>query len=83
MATQVTPPVQPQSGFLGFFETTIGRAVRRAAILAAAAAATAFLGSILNDPTFSQATPKDLLPFSLYWVARTLIDLLNPKISNL
>lgn len=80
---QVTPTVQPTTGFLGFFETTVGRAIRRAALGALALAATAFLGSIINNPTFSNAVPNDTLPFILYWVARTVMDLLNPKISNL
>ncbi len=68
---------------LGFFESTLGRAVRRAAMLALASAATVFLGSIANDPALVHSTIKDGLPFFIYFTSRTLLDLLNPKISNL
>lgn len=84
MATQVNPPVQPTSAPLGFWETTVGRAVRRAAVLAGAAALTALLGGLLNDASLQAAANNgDKIALALYWLARTLLDLLNPKISNL
>lgn len=85
MATLVTPPVaQPTSGVLGFWETTVGRSVRRAAVLAFAAAATTFLGHLVDSQVLQTAANNgDKIALLLYWVARTVLDLLNPKISNL
>lgn len=79
MATKTTK----QSADLGFFETTVGRAVRRAGVLALSGAVTAFLGTLANDPALSHATVKDGLPFFFYWTVRTCLDLRNPKITNL
>lgn len=85
MATQVQPPVQPSNtAALGFWESTVGRAVRRAAILAGAALLTSFLGSLLSDQSLQAAAGNgDKIALALYWLARTLLDVLNPKISNL
>jgi hypothetical protein len=84
MATQVNPPVQPTSVALGFWESTVGRAVRRAVLLAGAAALTVLLGDLANSQALQAAAGNgDKIALGLYWVARTLLDLLNPKISNL
>lgn len=84
MATLVQPPVTPTTAALGFWESTVGRAVRRAAILAGVALLTSFLGGLLSDPSLQQAAGNgDKIALGLYWLARTLLDLLNPKISNL
>lgn len=79
---EITPAIKPTSGFLGFFETTLGRSIRRALVLAGVAAVTTLLGAITNDPAFSKAVPTDIVPFCIYWLARTAMDYFSPSISN-
>ena len=61
-----------------FFESALGKSVRRLALLAFSAALGAVVGELAKNPTaFGASTPV------IYWLLRTGMDLLNPNVNNL